>query len=332
MRLILTDIDRTILPYGMRSVPRRTREAMRGAISRGCAVGPCTGRALAWASILFDGDDECVSTCIATNGLQVYHAGEKVLEKTIPAECVRRMAALVSELPHAGLVYFDDAQPLLCAGTAEDLTAAFPRYGKICEPAGLPAHDVVKVNAFVAGDDAQTRELARLLSHELPELDFDVPQTGFTNIVPKGWNKGAAALYLRDYLGVAPEDVFVFGDAENDLTMLEAVENSVAVSNATPAAAEPPAGTSARARTSPWQMPSTPSPAASFRSSARLKNETKGQSPCLIKRGAAGMTLAAPRRLLSLCPTSRRPCAAGCSRRWPPRTSRRSRSTCVPAR
>ena len=40
MRLILTDIDRTILPYGMRSVPRRTREAMRGAISRGCAVGP----------------------------------------------------------------------------------------------------------------------------------------------------------------------------------------------------------------------------------------------------------------------------------------------------
>lgn len=238
MRLILTDIDRTILPYGMRSVPRRTREAMRGAISRGCAVGPCTGRALAWASILFDGDDGCVSTCIATNGLQVYHAGEKVLEKTIPAECVRRMAALVSELPHAGLVYFDDAQPLLCAGTAEDLTAAFPRYGKICEPAGLPAHDVVKVNAFVAGDDAQTRELARLLSRELSELDFDVPQTGFTNIMPKGWNKGAAALYLRDYLGVAPEDVFVFGDAENDLTMLEAVENSVAVSNATPAAAE----------------------------------------------------------------------------------------------
>ena len=55
--------------------------------------------------------------------------------------------------------------------------------------------------------------------------------------MPAGWNKGAAALYLRDYLGVAPEDVFVFGDAENDLTMLTAVENSVAVANATPAAA-----------------------------------------------------------------------------------------------
>ena len=58
--------------------------------------------------------------------------------------------------------------------------------------------------------------------------------------MPKGWNKGAAALYLRDYLGVAPEDVFVFGDAENDLTMREAVENSVAVSNFTPRQRPPP--------------------------------------------------------------------------------------------
>lgn len=237
MRLILSDIDRTILPFGMQSVPKRTREAMHEAVERGCAVGPCTGRSLAWASILFDGDDMCTSTCIATNGLQVYHAGEMVLEKAIPAECVQRMADVVSGIEHAGLVYFDDAQPLLCAGTAEDLTVAFPRYGKICKPAGLPTHDVVKVNAFVAGDEERTYELARLLSAELPELDFDVPQVGFTNIMPAGWNKGAAALYLRDYLGVAPEDVFVFGDAENDLTMLTAVENSVAVANATPAAA-----------------------------------------------------------------------------------------------
>lgn len=236
MRLILTDIDRTVLPYGMQTVPERTRAAMRAAVEAGCAVGPCTGRARSWASILFDGDEACVSTCIATNGLQVYHAGVMVLEKTIPAECVERMVEVTAGMEHAGVVYFDEAQPLVCAGTAEDLLVAFPRYGKICKYAEAPREDVVKVNAFVAGDEAKTYELARALSSELPELDFDVPQVGFTNIMPKGWNKGAAALYLRDYLGVAPEDVFVFGDAENDLTMLEAVENSVAVANATPAA------------------------------------------------------------------------------------------------
>lgn len=237
MRLILTDIDRTVLPFGEQVVPEHTRAALRAAVAAGHAVGPCTGRSASWAKILFDNDDACVSTCIATNGLQVYHAGEKILEKTIPVELVARMAQVVEDVEHAGLVYFEDAQPMLCRGTRDDLLVAFPSYGKICTPSELPVHDVVKVNAFVAGDLDATYELAHTLSAEVGELDFDVPQVGFTNIMPAGWNKGAAALYLRDYLGVSEDDVFVFGDAENDLTMLEAVKNSVAVANATPAAA-----------------------------------------------------------------------------------------------
>ena len=55
--------------------------------------------------------------------------------------------------------------------------------------------------------------------------------------MPHGWNKGTAVEFLRDRLGVAPDDVFVFGDADNDLPMLRAVKNSVAVANATPEAA-----------------------------------------------------------------------------------------------
>ena len=238
MRLILTDIDRTVLPFGDKVVPERTRAAMREAAAAGHAVGPCTGRSASWAKILFADDEACVSTCIATNGLQVYHAGEKVLEKTVPAELVARMASVVEGIERAGLVFFEESQPMLCRGTREDLLVAFPSYGKICEPSGLPDHDVVKVNAFVAGDLDATYELARTLTAEVPELDFDVPQAGFTNVMPSGWNKGAAALYLRDYLGVSEDDLFVFGDAENDLTMLTAVKNSVAVANATPAAAE----------------------------------------------------------------------------------------------
>ena len=52
-----------------------------------------------------------------------------------------------------------------------------------------------------------------------------------------GWDKGTAATYLRDLLGVKPGDVFVFGDANNDLPMFRDVENSVAVANATEEAA-----------------------------------------------------------------------------------------------
>jgi hydroxymethylpyrimidine pyrophosphatase-like HAD family hydrolase len=43
---------------------------------------------------------------------------------------------------------------------------------------------------------------------------------------------------LLDELGIAREEVVVFGDADNDLAILLGVENSVAVDNATSAVKE----------------------------------------------------------------------------------------------
>ena len=237
MRLILSDIDRTIMPWGESVVPPRVREAFHSAAEHDCAAGLATGRSYGWAKTLCEGDEACYATSVATNGLEIYYAGELILEKRIPIECCRRMAKVTSEIEHAGLVYFEGADPVLVEGTQEDLIQAFPRYGKACRAGVLPEGDILKVNAFVAGDLAATAALKEALAAECPELDFDVPQPGFNNIMPKGWNKGAAVLYLADYLGVSEDDVFVFGDAENDLSMLGAVKNSVAVSNATPAAA-----------------------------------------------------------------------------------------------
>lgn len=58
----------------------------------------------------------------------------------------------------------------------------------------------------------------------------------FSNVVPAGWNKGAALRWLCERVGVAPEETVVFGDAGNDLQMFAATPNSVAVANALPEA------------------------------------------------------------------------------------------------
>ncbi len=237
MRLILSDVDRTIMPWGCQVVPERIHEAFRFAREQGCAVGLSTGRSYAWAATLFEDDEACYATSVTTNGLEIYHDGKLIVENRIPIELCHRISELVREIDHAGFVWFDGKQPMIAEGTQEDLLVAFPRYGKICMEAPLPSHDVLKVNPFVGGDLAATQALKDRLEEAVPELDFDVPQAGFINTMPKGWNKGSAVLYLRDYLDVDEDDVFVFGDAENDLTMLEAVKNSVAVANATPAAA-----------------------------------------------------------------------------------------------
>lgn len=238
MRLILTDIDGTILPQGSKVVSERTRAAFKGAVQAGHAVGLVSGRGPGWIPTFFDGDESCYNTVIATNGLNVYYQGECLLERKISAEQVAGLYEAIKDIPHAGLVSFEGLDVNLLAGTKEDLLAAFPRYGESCVAASLPTEPVAKINAFVNGSMEATRELAAVLGSAVPTLDIDVPQQGFNNIMPKGVNKGTSVLFLAEKLGIAKEDIFVFGDGENDLTMMRAVENSVAVSNAVPAVAE----------------------------------------------------------------------------------------------
>ena len=237
MRLIMTDIDGTILPWGDQVVPEETRQAIREAQAAGCVVGPASGRARQWIAPFFEGEEECYGTCIAVNGLEVWVDGELALKKTMDSAALERVAEVLSEVPGAGLLCFVGGDPILVTGERADLSAAFPRYGAICSEGPVPAGAVEKANVFVNGDLAETRSVVARFNDEVNGLDFDVAQPGFSNVMPAGWNKGQALLWLRDRLGVAPEDVFVFGDAGNDLALFAATENSVAVANALPEAA-----------------------------------------------------------------------------------------------
>lgn len=237
-RLILTDVDDTILPKGEKRVSERTHQAFVKAVEAGHIVGVCTGRNIDYVAGFFDGDERCFANGIATNGLTIHLNGECVLKRTISPEQIAALAEAVAKIDHAGLVYFDGTQPCIVAGVPDDLAYAFPAYAAKAEMRPVPSEPAVKVNAFISGDVDATRAMAETLKEAIPELDFDVPKPGFNNIMPAGWNKGTATLWLADHLGIDHEDIFTFGDAENDLTMLRAAPNSVAVANAMPIVTE----------------------------------------------------------------------------------------------
>lgn len=238
MRLILTDIDGTILPWGKSVVSERTRAAFHKAADAGHAVGPASGRGFSWIPGFFEGDAACCATCLATNGMQIYHDGRLVCVKTLPAPALAAVRDIAHGWPHAGMLVFVGAKPLLVEGTREELGPIFPGYAKACEPSdSIPDTPVIKANVFVPGGPDEHRRFVETLNREVPALDVDLARPGFSNIMPAGWNKGTAVEELRRLLGVDPEDVFVFGDADNDLPMLRVVKNSVAVGNATPEAA-----------------------------------------------------------------------------------------------
>ena len=72
IKLVLSDIDGTLLPRGNAEVDRRVVEAFHALLDAGLAVGPASGRALPAILPAFAGDEACVATALATNGMQVY--------------------------------------------------------------------------------------------------------------------------------------------------------------------------------------------------------------------------------------------------------------------
>ena len=238
IKLILTDIDGTILPYGAARVSERTVAALHAALDAGIVAGPASGRFHSWIPAFFGGDEACCATAIATNGLQVYHNGEPVLERGLEPEALRAAMAVLREVPGTGLIVFRGSEPCLVQGSRDDLAVAFPRYARECLDADLPDAPVSKANIFIRGTLDDTRELVARLNEEVDGLDFDVPQAMFSNVMPSGWNKGAALAWLCDYLGVDRSEAVVFGDAGNDVALFERAEHSVAVEGAMPEAKE----------------------------------------------------------------------------------------------
>lgn len=240
VKLILSDIDNTILPAGEHRVSPRTVAAFHAALDAGIAVGPSSGRGYSWIPPFFGGDDACCKTAIATNGMQIYLDGAQVLERSLPHGALARMRELVADIPRAGLMCFDAAgAPLLVEGSKEDVARAFPAYAKRAREVGdVPEFPVVKANVFTGGTATDADGLARALNEAVPELFVDRALPFFCNVMVRGWNKGAAVRWICERLGIGLEEVVVFGDADNDLPMFSAVPHSVAVANATAPAAE----------------------------------------------------------------------------------------------
>lgn len=235
VKLVLSDIDGTIMPHGQKTVDERTRQAFHMALDAGIHIGPSTGRGIDWVMPIFSGDDACYATAVATNGLQVYLDGQKIREAFFDPEPLEQAVDIVRGVPGAGVLCFDGYTPYLVCGEKDALQKSFPRYAETCVKVdGVPRDfRIGKSNVFCAEGEEATRALVARLNEEVEGLDFDVALATFSNVMPAGINKATGIDLLCERIGCSIQEVVVFGDAGNDLSMLRHVPNSVAVANAT---------------------------------------------------------------------------------------------------
>lgn len=241
IKLALTDLDDTLIPLAHRgSASERTLAAIHAMLDAGLHFGPVTGRTPNGVKSTFHGDGRCYETGAFANGQIVMLDGEVIHREWCPVEPLQRVADIMDELGEGALALYDVDGPDQSAWfVSNDPDRCKNGFGwKLVSYRTEPrvVAPTLKCNVHVTGSREHQAKIQELLRREVPELDFVFPsQTApLIDVTPAGYGKGSAALILAKALGIGVDEVATFGDSENDLSMLSAVPNSVAVANGSP--------------------------------------------------------------------------------------------------
>ena len=198
IKLILTDIDGTILPKGQKVVSEKMLAAIHAAIDAGIPVGVATGRAVSGALPTFGGDTACVQTALATNGMQVYLDGDLIHEEYLDHDELLKVADAVRAIPGAGLICFGGPtlkEVHLVVGTVEGLRKSFPSYADLAIPADdVPSFPIVKANVYTPTDRETTQEVLDTLRAAVPGIGSAKPSESAPT---RSWCSATAATTSR---------------------------------------------------------------------------------------------------------------------------------------
>lgn len=243
IKLIVTDMDGTLLDEDHATVPARNIAALRKAREAGVKLAVASGRT--WC-ILRDavGQVGGVDYAILANGASILDCttGEFIYENGFPPA---QAAALIRALEGENLPFevYCRGQNYLRPEDADRLGEALltPQFAEVYLKQGVKVvPDLVealgncpmeKINLFYAPEERKEAleqmamaigpvEVSRALEKNM-EFNFG------------GVSKGKALATLAARLGLGPDEVMAFGDAGNDLTMLRWVGWSFAMANAT---------------------------------------------------------------------------------------------------
>ena len=91
IKLVLTDMDGTVVPFGKMSVSDRTIAAAHKLLDGGIAFGPATGRLSFDLASYFRNDADCYQTGVFANGKMVRYQGETIYSQPMDPKLMNRL-------------------------------------------------------------------------------------------------------------------------------------------------------------------------------------------------------------------------------------------------
>ena len=238
IRLVCSDVDGTLVEEGKSELNPEYFDEIRRLKEKGIMFAVVSGRSYAASSPLFAPVVNDI-IFINDNGACLTYQGKTIKAHSIPIELVKDMIRDLSDemkevtyLSALGGAYSWKKSREFCRILREDFNLKLTELEEM--PDSLP--DSAEIMSFGMYDpvDAEIAVgeafIAKWNQHELIKA---VPGGQYWfNVMQKNIDKGVALQELMEMYGYKPEEVMAIGDNMNDIGMLTAVPNSVAIGNA----------------------------------------------------------------------------------------------------
>jgi len=239
------DLDGTLLDEDHATIPARNVTALRAAAEKGVKLAVASGRT--W-SLLVGAKEQLgnLDYAVVSNGAAVRDlaAGKSVFEDAMPNAQALAIADVLHREDLIFELYCDGQNYVRESDRARVLERGLsPAFTKFFDAQTVYVTDMAKA---LAGRDAEKFDLFYVPDEKRSALSAEVESLGPVAVTQAlrfnmefnapGVNKGKALKALCAQLGLTPDEVMAFGDADNDLEMLRWAGWSFAMDNARPEA------------------------------------------------------------------------------------------------
>lgn len=223
-KIVFFDIDGTLL-NGEKKLPESTKTAIKKLQDKGILTAIATGRApFMFKDLLLTLN---IDTFVSFNGQYVVYKGKPVVENPLSVSDLQRLETLAQNAGHP-----------MAFLSAHDMAINVPHHKYVEDSFGDLKIKVPEMDtAFREEHPIYQALLFSDVKEDMSYLEgfhsFDYIRwhTFSTDVIPKGGSKAEGIKHLLKKTGISQDNTFAFGDALNDIQMLNFVKHGIAMGN-----------------------------------------------------------------------------------------------------
>lgn len=237
IKLIVSDLDGTLIPEGSQQIESGFEEVLSSMLDRGYLFYAASGRQYANMYRKFGKYSERMGF-ICENGSLAMEKEEQVYIEEIPRDKACEIAKDIMNFSETDILLSGVKSCYINPRTEwyeNHILNILNNDSMIFENFNEINDQIIKIAMYVYDFSENADRIRTFLIGKYGDYaDFVFGGNDWIDMIPKGSGKGKALRKILDKKGIAPDEIMVFGDNQNDISMLELTRNSYAMEHAKP--------------------------------------------------------------------------------------------------